>query len=56
MQYLFLFPCLILFAALIDGLPYVYFQLLRIVVTAFSGWFAYKEFLEDNLPLVVLYG
>lgn len=41
---LFLFPSIFLFCALLDGWPYVYFQILRWVVCAFAAYFAYISF------------
>ena len=41
-------PSLMLFVALVPGLPYGYFQFLRLVVTGFSCLFAFVAFEEKK--------
>jgi hypothetical protein len=55
-KYLLAIPSAMLFIALLDGLPYNYFKLLRIVVTISACLCAYLEWKKDRMPIAIMFG
>lgn len=55
-KYFFIVPSIFLFGALVDGLPYGYFQVLRIVVTLSSAVIAFSMYENKKIFWAWLFG